>query len=431
METSDTKASRWLQRWGYTISKTPLPGVFRKKEGGYLVRVRIVDPRTHKLRQVMRSLDANSPAEALAAVEAEAERMRNGSGLQQPSAMLFATWSASLLRRKVTRGELRSAASIEKWGGTIPRLVEHFGMMPMPNIRRADIEAWKDKVAEQIEAGDYKPTTANGWLSILKVIISTFVAEHELDRDPCLKVKPFDTRGHRTYTEEQPNSLTTGELREFLDTFVRRFAQHYAMTVLGFVTGLRPSSLRPLRRQGPSSDVLWNEGVILVRRSHSRAGSIMDLTKTGRDQRIALPPEIMELLRWHIDLQIPEDVPSDCELLFPAADGGVRSTHVLKKPFAEVTKALSFKKRLTPRAMRRTFQDLARAAEIRDLITRSISGHATEAMQRRYSTVQAEEQRAAIAQVVDLAGVRAARSGVTGGVRAPGETTSAAGVAST
>jgi len=56
--------------------------------------------------------------------------------------------------------------------------------------------------------------------------------------------------------------------------------------------------------------------------------------------------------------------------------------------------------------MRRTFQDLARTTEMRDIVTRSISGHATETMQRRYSTVGAEEQRASIAKVVDLAGVR-------------------------
>jgi hypothetical protein len=40
--------------------------------------------------------------------------------------------------------------------------------------------------------------------------------------------------------------------------------------------------------------------------------------------------------------------------------------------------------------MRRTFQDLARAAEVRDIVTRSASGHSTEAMQRHYSTVSGQ-----------------------------------------
>jgi hypothetical protein len=69
--------------------------------------------------------------------------------------------------------------------------------------------------------------------------------------------------------------------------------------------------------------------------------------------------------------------------------------------------------------MRRTFQDLARAAEVRDIVTRSISGHSTEAMQRHYSTVSGKEQREGLAKVVELAKFRQAaqldQSGEVGG----------------
>ena len=68
--------------------------------------------------------------------------------------------------------------------------------------------------------------------------------------------------------------------------------------------------------------------------------------------------------------------------------------------------------------MRRTYQDLARAAGIHDAVTRAISGHATPAMQLHYSTARCEEVRSALAQVaglatagnvIDLAAVRARR----------------------
>jgi hypothetical protein len=59
--------------------------------------------------------------------------------------------------------------------------------------------------------------------------------------------------------------------------------------------------------------------------------------------------------------------------------------------------------------MRRTFQDLARAAEVRDVVTRSISGHATEEMQRRYSTVSAVEQQTSLARVLRLMDFRRAK----------------------
>ncbi|HEV7554757.1 MAG TPA: hypothetical protein VGO00_04825, partial [Kofleriaceae bacterium] len=65
---------------------------------------------------------------------------------------------------------------------------------------------------------------------------------------------------------------------------------------------------------------------------------------------------------------------------------------------------------VTPRAMRRTFQDLARAAKVTDIVTRSISGHATPEMQRHYSTVDGKEQRAGLAKIVDLATERAKRA---------------------
>jgi hypothetical protein len=42
-------------------------------------------------------------------------------------------------------------------------------------------------------------------------------------------------------------------------------------------------------------------------------------------------------------------------------------------------------------------------------VTRAISGHATEAMHQHYSTVAASEMRAGLAQIVSIAGVRAAQ----------------------
>jgi hypothetical protein len=53
------------------------------------------------------------------------------------------------------------------------------------------------------------------------------------------------------------------------------------------------------------------------------------------------------------------------------------------------------------------FQDLARQADVHDVVTRAISGHQTEKMQRHYSTAQREEMRAAVGKVISI-GNRAA-----------------------
>ncbi len=133
----------------------------------------------------------------------------------------------------------------------------------------------------------------------------------------------------------------------------------------------------------------------------------MNTTKTGKRQRIALPEELLEILRWHVDT-LTEGAMTESELLFPNEEGGLRSPSVLQKPFALVSKELGLRKHTTPRAMRRTFQDLARAAEVKDIVTRSISGHATEDMQQHYSTVAPDEMRSGLAKVISLGGFREA-----------------------
>jgi hypothetical protein len=53
--------------------------------------------------------------------------------------------------------------------------------------------------------------------------------------------------------------------------------------------------------------------------------------------------------------------------------------------------------------MRRTYQDLTRAAGIHDVVTHAISGHATETTQQHYSTARSPEIRDALARVAGLA----------------------------
>ncbi len=113
----------------------------------------------------------------------------------------------------------------------------------------------------------------------------------------------------------------------------------------------------------------------------------MRTTKQRQRYTIDLPVEAMHVLQWHVDTQLRTPEQQASELLFPAIDGRFRSPSVLQKPFAEVGQELGLKKHGTPGALRRTFNDLARAAQVKDVVTRSISGHLTEGMQRHYSTV--------------------------------------------
>ncbi len=138
----------------------------------------------------------------------------------------------------------------------------------------------------------------------------------------------------------------------------------------------------------------------------------------GRLRRtISLPPALLELLEWHVRTQLTTPEMQGSELLFPSVDGGFRAASVLNKPFSVVADEIGLGKKFTQRGLRRTFQDLARTAQVSDLVTRSISGHATERMQRHYSTVQPEEQRSALARVTELARVALPDAPPVDGVR--------------
>ena len=75
-------------------------------------------------------------------------------------------------------------------------------------------------------------------------------------------------------------------------------------------------------------------------------------------------------------------------------------------PFRLVGEAVKLKKRLTSRAMRRTFQDLARNADIESIVRQKICGHATQEMSELYSTVPQREIQAAVGAVISLAKYR-------------------------
>jgi hypothetical protein len=397
------KSKQWkLVRNSWVSTQPVLPGVWQRKEAGHVVRGKARCPRTGKQKDIWRVLPDASAEEALLWLRAEQKRIRAGIGLAPSSRTPFASYATSLLKRKIARGEIVSAAGIVKWEMVLKRLFKSkLAELYVEEMLPSDIEAWKDEVARKIHAGEQAPNTANTSLSVIKVVMAQAKVDKNLAENVAAGIKTFPRGEHRTYTREQPNSLTPSELGQFLAGMFGKFPQHFAMTYMGFALGLRPSSLRPLRRRGPQADVKWDEGLLLVRRSHA-SGSVMERTKTDVDLEIAVPRLLLDVLKWHVETQLvtPEQRASD--LLFAREDGDIRDEKVLRSPFTAVAKAMGIGKRITPRAMRRSFQDLARTAEVRDVVTRSISGHATEHMQRLYSTVTNQEQAASLTRILNM-----------------------------
>lgn len=102
--------------------------------------------------------------------------------------------------------------------------------------------------------------------------------------------------------------------------------------------------------------------------------------------------------------------------MFPGLKGATfRSLSSLAKPFAKVAQAIGVKFRFTQRGVRRTFNDLSRAAKLEPDIIRSISGHHTDQIREWYSTYRAGKRRAGIAAVIDVVAAHRAIGDALGG----------------
>ena len=323
----------------------------------------------------------------------------------------YAEYVESLRARKLATGKLSTPASRRGWVDTQQlHIVPAFGECFIDAIKRIDIEEWKATQAQALVSRHggpptpISPHTVNQRLRVLLSTLRAAVGELDLAYDPTRAVEPLETSD--AFTEEEPNSLTVEELHAFMLHAREMYPQHFAMLALGVATGRRPSELRPLRRTGATPDILWKDGVMLVRQSQTLAG-VVPKTKTGRRLRIPLPEDLLAILKWHVD-GLPAGPMRDSELLFPSTTGGWRSPTCLDKPIRRIANAAGIAKHLSAKFMRRTFQDLGRAAELHDLVVREISGHSTRQMQYHYSSVAATEVRDGLARVVTLAGFRTA-----------------------
>ena len=152
-----------------------------------------------------------------------------------------------------------------------------------------------------MRAGEYSPVTVNNWLRFFRGIMNEAVDELGLEKNPLIKVKGLDTSRARHLHRGGAERAHARGGRPFLAAMRDRHPQHLAMVALGFATGWRPSMMRPLRRKGPSADVLWEKNVVLARRSQTRGDEVREATKNSTRFRVTLPREVMAVLRWHAD----------------------------------------------------------------------------------------------------------------------------------
>jgi hypothetical protein len=201
---SKSKKTQWIKRWNSWISPTKLPGVWKRKEGGFLVRGRTKDPTTGKDKEIRKVLEVETEGTALKWLEDELARVRSGVSAAQPQKTRFADYAISLAERKLITKEIKSARGRERWKYTLEHLiggtedVTGLGELFIEEIRPMHIEAWRTGIARLIGEGRYSPTTANGWLFILRHILKRAKRELQLAFNAAEGVPSFDTSEHET-----------------------------------------------------------------------------------------------------------------------------------------------------------------------------------------------------------------------------------------
>ncbi|HVZ37072.1 MAG TPA: site-specific integrase [Polyangiaceae bacterium] len=370
------------------------------------------------MKELRKVLPEASEVEASAWLETQLKQAKETKASKAQPTPPFATYAISVLEAKTKRKEL-TLENQDRWRHALRHLIQGipesddkhrgrkpavagFGEMLLSDFRVRVIESWKTEVYALIHSGRYTPSTANGWLAILKVILKQGRRDFELAHNPIEGVKLFDTSMHEVHSEEDPNALNREQIPTFLRLLRALYPQHYAMGVFGFATGLRGTNISPLRIRGEKPDINWETGVCYVRRGAGRLGGLYNTTKQKRRYRITLPPSLLEVLRWHIDTQIPDGPARDSEYLFPTSEGSPRLATVMNKPFAEVSRQMGLPFALSVHGMRRTFNDMALANGVNNLVTRSVSGHLTDKMQEEYTTVWAPLQKRAIDAVMAM-----------------------------
>jgi len=200
-----------------------------------------------------------------------------------------------------------------------------------------------------------------------------------------------------------PNRLDEHDLPRFFAFWERENYYWFAFFFLDATTGMRPGEMAAL--DWPDLDESAHRIAITKNWRGKRHG--MGPTKNGKPRQAPYLPAQIAVMREHRRRMIEAQHPGlDSGAVFPGQRLGLRlSTNAIGAAIRTAAKALGIPY-LTPKSMRRTFNDLLRIAGVHEVVLRSIVGHRRDAedMTDTYSTVDGREQRAALAAVLRLIG---------------------------
>jgi len=361
-------------------------------DGRFRVRIKALDPKTGKLKEVKKVLAAATAAEAASAKEEL--RLEFEAGRTQAHRLRLTAYASSWLTGKLrvlkpsTANRYAQALDLH----ILPVLGDHY----LDAIEPIDIVRWRD-------GQEGKSASVNGRLRILKTLLRDAVAELGLPRDASARVHAL----REAHSECGPNRLTAEQLAKVLHAFRDHETHWYPLFLFLALTAARVSEGTALRWE----DVDFEEAVVHICRAHWKG--IVGTTKTGSSRTVPLPTILADTLKDHRRRLIEAQAPGLASgYVFLSKKGTIIRGSSLQKPLERALGKAGIADRFTIHGFRRTFNNLLRQATTGEVV-RSMTGHVTERMTEHYSHVEVDEKHKAVNAVLHL--VSTAKSGTLGG----------------
>ena len=363
------------------MEQTRYPGVHRRSDGRYRIRVKAQDPKTGRTRVYKRVVEARSAAEAAAIREEARKAIETGPDESRPRVRL-ADAATSWLTGKLPG--LKASTSSHYAYVLDSYILPELGDFYLDALTANDVVGWRDG-----QKG--AASTVNSRLRVLKTLLGDLSHRHDL-RDPSARVEP-----HRVRKSRVRKSLTASELALFL--YVARQTEplwHPIFLTLALTGG----------RFGEVSALLWEHvdfEASVIHLVEAQWHQIVDDTKAGAMVELPLLPELAEVLRQHRQRLVAKQAKGvETGIVFPSPRAGrFLYSSVLSKPIRRVLKAAELDRPFNVHGFRHTFNNLCRQVAGAEVV-RSMTGHVTAEMTERYSHIEPEERRAAAEQMLRL-----------------------------
>lgn len=384
-------------------TKTKYPGVYKLEDGRFLIKAARRHPATGKLVFRKRTLEAGLCIEEAVLMRAEFDlsfkrELESGKDevRQEERAgqrLSLTEYALGWCERKEARWKASYQAHVADVLGS--RILPVMGEVEATEITRADVEAWVVEVEGWTNrfGRAYAKETLHSWWRLLGSLLRDLAAEQGMV-DPMLRVRPPQSavRGVR-----EKQTLNAAQLGDLLAAVRDLFPDWYVEIYMLAFTGMRPGELYALRWD----DLDEVRGCIRLERAVWRGH--VGTTKTDDPREVALTPEMRSVLRAHREqLEHKAHRGRHGELLFPANNGGLRTSNAVCKVLRLASEHAKIGFRVGPQVLRRSFNTLLVEVGVDRLVLRSQMGHASEAMTARYAGVHVSAKVGAVERLRQL-----------------------------